>query len=101
VVEDLDHRGIIDRSRLTLAFDADGRVSGRGGCNTFTGRYVLSGEALTIHEAVFTQKACVSALMAQEARFIGLLREVSGFDINGQGALVLLAGARRALLARL
>jgi heat shock protein HslJ/uncharacterized lipoprotein YbaY len=101
VVEDLDHSGIIDRSRLTLVFDADGRVSGRGGCNTFTGRYVLSGEALTIHEAVFTQKACVSALMAQEARFIGLLREVSGFDINGEGALVLLAGARRALLARL
>jgi hypothetical protein len=36
-------QGIVERSRATLNFGADGRVSGRASCNT-TAQYTLTGE---------------------------------------------------------
>jgi heat shock protein HslJ/membrane-bound inhibitor of C-type lysozyme len=100
VVEDLDGRGVIDRSRMTLAFDDAGRVSGSAGCNNFAGRYSLSGEGLKFGDAALTRKACPAALMEQEARFVAALASVQRFEITPQGALRLLGGDKRSILAR-
>ena len=43
--------GVINGTTLTLTFGADGRVSGSGGCNNFSGGYRLEGEKLTIARA--------------------------------------------------
>ena len=100
VVEDLAGRGVIDRSRATLAFDANGRVSGRGSCNRYTASYALTGEGLTIAKPASTMMACAPALMQQERLFFDLLAQVRRFSIDASGALVLHAGDGRTIAAR-
>jgi heat shock protein HslJ/membrane-bound inhibitor of C-type lysozyme len=100
VVEDLDGRGIIDRSRMTLRFGSDGRVSGRASCNKYSATYSLTGEVLAVSEAALTRKACAESLMSQEKEFLGLLREVRRFSMSPDGALILHTGDRRTIKAR-
>ena len=47
VVEDINRTGVIDNSHLTLAFTAEGRVSGSTNCNRFSGGYSVDGNTLT------------------------------------------------------
>ena len=100
VVEDLDGGGIIDRSRVTLNFAADGRVFGNGSCNTYNGGYVLTGEGLTLSRAAATMMACPPALMSQESRFFELLEKVQRFEISADGALILHTDDLRTITAR-
>lgn len=100
VVEDIAGAGIIDASRVTLGFGTDGRVAGSGGCNRWFAGYDLTGEGLTIGQAGSTMMACPDALMAQERRFFEALGQVTGFDIDETGALVLMAAGLPVLLAR-
>jgi heat shock protein HslJ len=100
VVEDLNGRGIVDRSRMTLRFGSDGRVSGRTSCNTYSGTYSLTGEVLTVSHGAMTRKACAESLMSQEDEFLGLLRNVRRFSMSPDGALVLYTGDRRTIKAR-
>lgn len=99
-VEDIAGGGIIDRSRVTLAFGADGRVSGRASCNTYSAQYTLSGEALTVSHAATTLMACIPPLEEQERRFLDVLRDVRRFELTDTGALVLYAGDGRSVTAR-
>ncbi|MCO5107389.1 MAG: META domain-containing protein [Burkholderiaceae bacterium] len=100
VVEDLRGGGVVDRSRPTLAFGADGRVSGRGSCNRFTASYALTGEGLTISRPAATMMACAPALMQQERLFFDLLAQVRRFTIEPTGALVLHAADGGTITAR-
>ena len=86
---------------ITLAFDAAaGRVSGRGGCNRFSGPFSLSGEGLAVGPLGMTRMACPGPAMAQEQAFAAAIEGVTGFAIGEDGALRLLAGDAEALLAR-
>lgn len=100
VVEDLAGRGVVDRSRATLSFSADGRVAGRGSCNRYTAGYSISGEGLTISKPASTMMACEPALMQQEQFFFELLGQVRRFTIDQSGALVLHAADGRTIAAR-
>lgn len=99
-VEDIGSAGIIDFSNTTLEFTADGRLYGRSGCNRYNAGYQLTGESLTIGPAGVTNMACAPALMAQEAAFLEILSGVQRFDITKDGALRLIAGDGRTILAR-
>lgn len=100
VVEDINGKGIIDRSRGTLNFGPEGRVSGRSFCNSFTGQYKLTGEGLTVGNTAGTMMACAPSLMQQEGLFLGVLKNVRRFDIGPDGALVLQTDDRRTITAR-
>jgi putative lipoprotein len=100
IVEDINGGGIIDRSRATLVFGPDGRLSGRGSCNTFNGQYVITGDAVTVSGIAGTKVSCAPSLMAQEARFHEVLRDVKRFEIRADGALVLHTDDRRSILSR-
>lgn len=89
VVEDINRTGIIDNSRMTLDFAPDGRISGRASCNMYTGRYTLTGEALTVSNTAATLRVCAPSLMQQEEKFLGVLRNVRRFDFSEDGALIL------------
>jgi len=99
VVELIDG-GIVDRSRASLVFDADGGLSGSASCNGFTATYTLSGEGLQIGAATTTRMACVDALQEQEQRFLEILQQVQRFDIDESGALVLIDFNDRRITAR-
>jgi heat shock protein HslJ/uncharacterized lipoprotein YbaY len=100
IVEDINGGGIIDRSRATLVFGPDGRLSGRGSCNAYTGRYAMTGDGVTVSGIAGTKMSCAPSLMAQEARFHEVLRDVKRFEIRADGALVLHTDDRRSILAR-
>jgi heat shock protein HslJ len=100
VVEDVNGKGIIDRSRATLNFGENGRVSGRASCNNYTAQYTLTGEGLTVDKAAGTMMACPPGLMAQEALFLDVLRNVRRFDFAPDGALILQTDDRRTITAR-
>jgi heat shock protein HslJ/uncharacterized lipoprotein YbaY len=100
VVEDIDHAGIIDRSRATLAFGADGQLSGRGGCNTYAGHYEVRDNTVRISGVVGTMRECSPALMNQERRFYAVLRDATRVQVRADGALVLHTDDRRSIVTR-
>lgn len=99
-VERLDGRAPVDRSRITLRFGADGRLTGAASCNRFSAPWQLHGEGLRIGPAVATRMACPPPLMQQEDRFLRLLERVTRFEIAADGALVLVDGDGTRLVAR-
>ena len=64
----------------SISFDGSGRVTGYGGCNTFSGSYVLKGKTLRISQLVGTQRACAGDGMAKEEEFFAILGKISGFE---------------------
>ncbi len=88
--EDIGGGGIIDRSRATLMFGADGRISGSASCNNYSGSYTLERGALNFTSAlVATQKECVPSLMDQERRFVAILGAARQIELLPTGALLL------------
>lgn len=85
---------------VTLNFDGDGRVSGRGPCNAFTGVYLLTGEGLTISQLAGTMMMCEQPLMDLERPFLDLLAGTTRFEFATGGELVLHAQDERTLRAR-
>jgi heat shock protein HslJ len=101
VVEDIAGGGVIDASRLTIAFDGDAGISGQTGCNRFFGSYTLTGEGLFMAAPFgMTRMACATALMEQEDRFMRVMESITRFDIDDTGALILLAGDAPVIRAR-
>jgi len=99
-VEDLTG-GFITRSRATLNFGADGRLSGRASCNNYSASYRLTGEGLTIGQTAATLMACdPPALAQQERRFLAILQNTARFEITPNGALVLHDNQGRKITAR-
>lgn len=96
-VEDIDGRGIVDRSMITLAFTDDGRIAGSTGCNRYFGHVYLDGDVITVSGTGSTRRACVPALMDQEQRFLAALGAAARHEQDEAGRLVILdgAGARR------
>lgn len=84
--------GIPDREPyIHLAVDGT-TVTGATGCNTFSGPYTLTGDALSFGALVATKVACTDPAMAdQETRFLGALDTADRFEINGD-VLTLYAG---------
>lgn len=81
---------LVDGSRLTLRFDASGRVAANAGCNRLSAAYRLEADRLQVVPPIIsTRMACAPALMEQETRFLALLGAVSRYGIDGSGALVL------------
>ena len=56
-----------------LFFSGD-RISGRAGCNRFTGGYRQAGDSLTVNALAMTRMACMGPGMAHEQRAAEILR---------------------------
>jgi heat shock protein HslJ len=92
VVEDVNESGIIDRSRITVRFTTDGRMSGTSGCNRYFGRYEITGAGIAVSELGQTRMACAPALMNQEKKVLDVIGNASRFAIGENGELMLYAG---------
>lgn len=101
VVEDINRGGLIDRSRVTLNFGNDGRVSGRASCNNYVGAYQVDGRTLQLSQLATTRRACAPALNEQETRFVQTLEQISRFHLDETGALILEGDEGGSLKARL
>lgn len=85
---------------VSLRFDLDGRLSGRGGCNRFMASFEIAQETLDIGPAAATMMACPEPMMQAERAFFDALEMIDGFDIGSEGQLVLKAGDLPAITAR-
>src|SRR5690606_41593790 len=72
--------------------EADGALSGSGGCNRYRASYEVTGEGIRIGPAAATRIACPEPeTNAQEMHFFDVLERVDRFDIAEDGSLVLYA----------
>jgi heat shock protein HslJ len=70
-------------TQLTIQFGADGTVSGKSGCNTFTGPYQTGGASLTIGPLATTRMACTPEIMDQEQAYLAALAATKSYRIVG------------------
>jgi len=70
---------------ISLNFGTDRQVSGNAGCNTYSGGYQASGNALKVGPLVSTQKACATpaGVMEQEQQYLAALQNSATFEIAG------------------
>ncbi|WP_417763339.1 META domain-containing protein [Shewanella sp.] len=87
-VEDVNQRGLIDNSKVTMQFDASGRISGSAGCNQYSGTYSSRSGKFSVAGVVSTRRACVPSLGTQEQDFLAALNVVSHYEITEQGQLI-------------
>ena len=67
-----------------MAFAADGKVGGSGGCNQYTSSYVVDGSALRFTLAAATRRMCAAAgVMEQEQAFFRALESVATMRMEG------------------
>jgi heat shock protein HslJ len=71
---------------IAVTFDADGTISGFGGCNNFNGTYTVSGNTIQIGALATTPKACSepAGIMDEESQFLAALQSATIFQIEGQ-----------------
>lgn len=100
VIEDINAEGIVDRSRVTIRFGDDGRVTGNASCNNFMGGYSLTKSGLVFTQLATTMMACPPALMDQERKFQVVLGMVTQFVLKPDGALILQTDDKRTITAR-
>ncbi|MBC2834359.1 META domain-containing protein [Paragemmobacter straminiformis] len=76
-------------AEVTLVFAKD-RFSGQA-CNRFGGPFSLTGEGLRLGPATATRMACPAPQMEAETATFAALAAATGFDIDADGQLVLVA----------
>lgn len=67
----------------TFELDAEGRVSGRGGCNRYGGDATVGDGAITFGPMMATEMACPPPSMDQEGRYFRALSGVASWRIAG------------------
>lgn len=73
---------LVEGTTLTIRFH-DGNVKGSSGCNTFSGRYEVQNEHITITALELTTDNCMKpGIMEQERAFTKFLAEVDTFAVS-------------------
>jgi len=89
----------LDHTPWFILNEADGRISGVGACNNFSGSFKLDEAAsrISFEKIATTQMMCISGMDVEEA-FHDMLRTVDNYSLNGDR--LSLNRARMAPLAR-
>lgn len=91
--QEIGRRPVLPDAPITLMFGSDGKVTGRSGCNQFSGNYQLTGTTLKVFpQLIGTRMACATQIMEQEQRFQRLLVESRTVEVTQRGDLILTAG---------
>jgi heat shock protein HslJ len=75
---------LVEGSVATAEFGTDGRVSGSGGCNRYSGEYTLEGDDLAIGPLAATRMACLEpeGIGEQEAAYFAALARVASWSFQ-------------------
>jgi heat shock protein HslJ len=71
----------VTNDKVTLVFGTKGKISGFGGCNTYSGDYMQKRDRLTLSNLTFTERACLPA-NDEESKFFEVLGKVDRFDVD-------------------
>ena len=77
--------GVITDTTLTADFGKDGTLSGKAGCNTYSGDYKTNGNQITIGPLASTMMACdqPAGVMDQETQYLAALQSAATYQIEG------------------
>jgi heat shock protein HslJ len=84
----LGPHGALSENLPTLAFSTDGKVSGSGGCNTYTGTVTMSGMKIKFDALAATKKTCSKEINAQEASYLKALEKAETFEMRATSLLI-------------
>lgn len=74
---------ILPGTTVTLYFVKGGGISGKTGCNRYSGNYTLNGTTITIDQLGHTEMACPdSRVMDQESRYLSLLSDAVSLTVG-------------------
>ncbi|WP_018229551.1 META domain-containing protein [Methyloversatilis universalis] len=82
-----------------IEFLPDGRLTGRGGCNRYTGSWARAGHEMRLGRIAATRMACMGPGMVIEARLFELLDKVVRQDRPDDRTLYLVTGDGRRITA--
>jgi heat shock protein HslJ len=89
VADSINGAAVINPGRVTLSF-AEGRVSGRAGCNLYSGPVEVGNGTLKIGSLISTKMACLEeGLMAQESTYLNALQGARSYSFAGDGKLTI------------
>jgi heat shock protein HslJ len=93
--------GLLTGTEITLKFGADDQVSGKSGCNTYSGGYKTSGDQLKVGPLASTMMACESpaGVMEQEQQYLAALQNAATYDIAGSTLTIRDAGGAMQVVA--
>ncbi len=73
---------VADGVEPTLAIDADGGISGSGGCNRYFGNATIDGEQISMGGIGATRMACPEPAMGEEQRYLKALDAVASWQLE-------------------
>lgn len=82
-VASLSGVGVDPSVKITAVFGTDGKISGSGGCNSYSASYTTSGKNLTVQSPGSTMMSCGEAVDKQESDYFYLLEGDSTYEIKG------------------
>jgi len=89
VAETIAGQPVINPGRVTLAF-VEGRVSGRGGCNIYSGPVEIGNGTLKVGPLISTKMACGEpGLMQQESAYLGALQSARSYRFGADDKLTI------------
>jgi len=76
---------IIAGTEMDIQFGDDGTVSGKSGCNTYSGSYTVNGNQIQIGPLASTMMACgdPAGIMEQEQQYLAALQTAATYQIEG------------------
>jgi heat shock protein HslJ len=77
---------VVEGTEVTAEFGTDGRVSGSGGCNRFSGEYTLEGDSLAIGPVASTRMACFEpeGVGEQESAYFAALARTASWTFRDE-----------------
>lgn len=93
---------VVEGTVITLEFGADNRVSGSGGCNTYSSSYVDEGGTLAFSPIVSTKRACAqSGATQQEQTYFAALQSATRYELSGNQLIVHYGDSQQLLFERI
>ena len=91
--EEIDGTPTDGAVHTTFNVATDGKISGRGGCNSYFATALSKANSLEIIGLGATKMACLPPLMSQETRYFDALHRVRGFAIDDRDGKLKLSDA--------
>lgn len=86
--------------QLTAAFGTDSKVTGSGGCNSFTADFTTQGDSISITGLAATEMGCEADVMTEEQQYFAALQAATTFEITGDQLTLRDAGGAMQVVMR-
>ena len=73
---------LVNHTRITATFAADGSLTGNATCNRYTTTYKTNGDTITIARPATTRERCPAPAMTQEHNYLAALERATRYRVD-------------------